>query len=177
MSERLIRKLLRKGWKYHDIHRTLKIIEEGKEKKHKHIKILDVAVYWIALIVAVIGNIIILITLLPFLLMLKSWLYYIIIGIIGLSFGLLFEVLIRSIEHLEKKHHFLIGTLLPIIIFVKFILIIKVINVFLTSYNLSIEVPMSMGVFYATCFILPYFVYQISSRLSKYDIRHLKHAG
>ena len=169
MSERLISSLKEKGWEHHEIHRTMKIIEKAKQKKHKHIKLLDVAVFWIALILAIIGNIVILFTLVPFLLMLKSWFYYLIICFLGLSFGLLFEILIRDIEHLERKHHLLIGSLLPVITIVNFILITRVINRFLVNYNLSIQIPLFVAIFYTISFLLPYFIYQMHYRV-RYNI-------
>mgnify|MGYP001502654754 CR=1 FL=1 len=169
MSERLIRNLKKKGWESHDIHRTMKIIEKGKQKKHKLIKALDLMVFWIALILAIIGNIVILFTLIPFLLMLNSWLYYLIICFLGLSFGLLFEILIRDIEHLERKHHLLIGSLLPVITIVNFILITKILNRFLVNYNLNLQIPLFLGIFYTIAFLLPYFIYQMHYRV-KYNI-------
>ncbi len=159
MSERLTKKLLKKGWKHHEINKTLKIIEAGKQKKHKHIKLLDASVYWIALIVAIIGNIAILFTLLPLLLFLKGWGYYLIIGILGFSFGLLFEILIRDIENLETHHHILISSLLPAVTIINFFIITRVLNNFLTRFNLSIQVPLFMGIFYTVIFLLPYILY------------------
>ena len=53
------KRLLEQGWNKKDINKTLKIIEKAKKHKHPHIKLLDKIVYWLSLLIAIIGNFII----------------------------------------------------------------------------------------------------------------------
>src|SRR3989338_1697455 len=90
-----------------------KLKKRLKEKEHPAIKFLDKFVYWAALAMAIIGNFIISIALIPSLMALKSTQLFLILAALGISFGSLFELLIRSIEHLEAMHHVFLGILMP----------------------------------------------------------------
>ena len=155
----LKKRLVEKGWDKKDINKTLKIIEKAKANKHPHIKILDKSVYWISLIVAIIGNIIISISLIPVLLALRSFQLYLIIITMGIAFGLLFELLIRTIEHLETKHHIFLSIIIPINAVINIIVIIIFSNRLEGAIN--IQNPVLIGVVYAVAFILPYSIYQL----------------
>jgi len=157
---RVKRHLESKGWKKSEINKTLKIIEHAKANKHSKIKILDKSVYWISLLLAIVCNLVVSITLVPILVVLKGFLLYLVIFILGFSFGLLFELLIRTIEDLKSKHHVLLAILIPVI---------AIINIFIiTSYSNSLEEiinlnnkqnPYFIGLSYAASFMLPYISY------------------
>ena len=155
-----IRKYLsEKGWKKKDMESAIKIIRHAKKHKHPKIKLLDKAVYWISLVVAIAGNFIISIALMPFLLALSGFRLFLFITALGASFGLLFELLVRGIEGLEAKHHLFLGIIIPIVALVNFVII---------SDNLkkligieSPHDPIIMGAVYGISFILPYLSYQV----------------
>jgi len=156
------KRLIEKGWSKKDINKTLKIIEKAKANKHPKIKILDKSVYWISLIVAIIGNIIISISLIPFLLALRSFQLYLIIITMGIAFGLLFELLIRTIEHLETKHHLFLSIIIPIIAVINIIAIVLFSNRLEEAINIqNPHNPVLIGVVYAVAFMLPYSIYQL----------------
>jgi len=157
--DNLKKRLVEKGWDKKDINKTLKIIEKAKANKHPHIKILDKSVYWISLIVAIIGNIIISISLIPVLLALRNFQLYLIVITMGIAFGLLFELLIRTIEHLETKHHIFLSIIIPINAVINIIVIILFSNRLEGAIN--IQNPVLIGVVYAVAFILPYSIYQL----------------
>jgi len=151
--------LVEKGWSKKDINKTIRIIEKAKKNKHPKIKVLDKFVYWFSLLIATIGNLIISISLIPVLITLKNFQLYFVIATLGLAFGLLFELLIRSIENLEIKHHLFLGILIPII---------AVINLIIISNNMkrligieSQQNPIIIGATYSIAFILPYILYQV----------------
>ncbi len=155
-------KLKKRGWTKKEINDTLKIFREAKNNKHPAIKFLDRSVYWIVLIAAILGNFIISVVLIPFLLTLKDFHLYLVVITIGVAFGLLFELLIRSITHLEMGHHLFFGFLVPII---------AVINVFvITLYSKGLEKklmiesaynPLVVSVVYGLAFIIPYVFYRL----------------
>ena len=115
--------LKEKGWSNKDIKKTVKIIQTAKENKNPKIKVLDKLVYWISLIFMLIGNFIITLALIPELIALKGPLLYIVITTLGISFGLLFELLIRSIENLNIKHHLFLGINIPLLVIINFIIL------------------------------------------------------
>lgn len=152
-------KLVEKGWKKSDINKTIKIIEKAKKNKHPQIKTLDKFVYWFSLLIAIIGNLVISISLIPVLLALKGIFVYVVIITLGISFGLLFELLIRTIENLEVKHHLFLSIIIPIIAVINFIIISNNIKELIGIE--SQQNPIIIGAVYAIAFILPYIFYQI----------------
>lgn len=155
-------KLKKKGWTKKEIDKTLKIINRAKENKHPAIKFLDKTVYWIALVVAIIGNFIISIALIPFLLALKPFQLYLTIITIGIAIGLLFELLIRSITHLEAEHHLFFGFYIPIIAIINvFIITIIANNLEDVLMIENVHNPLVVSVVYGVAFIIPYAVYHL----------------
>src|SRR3989338_4234439 len=95
-------------WTKSEVERAVRILKESEDKKPKGIKILDKSVYWIVLIVVVLGNMAVSIMLIPILLALRSFMLYLVIAVLGISFGFLFDMLIRDMN-LDKKHHVIAG--------------------------------------------------------------------
>lgn len=154
--------LKKRGWTEKEIDKTLKIIREARKNKHPVIKFLDKIVYWIALVITIIGNFIISVALIPFLLTLNSFQLYLIIITVGIAFGLLFELLIRSITHLETKHHLFYGFIIPIIAIINVFLITNVANYFEKIFLIkNIYNPLIVSIVYAIAFILPYAIYHL----------------
>lgn len=160
--ENIRKHLLEKGWKRKDIESAVRIIRHAKKHKHPKIKLLDKAVYWISLAVAITGNFIISLALIPFLLALSGFSLFLFIIALGISFGLLFELLVRGIENLEAKHHLFLGIVIPIVALLNFVII---------SDNLkkligveSPHDPVIVGAVYSVSFILPYITYHVFLR-------------
>jgi hypothetical protein len=156
-------KLLKKRWSPHDINKTIRIINIAKASKHKHIKQLDSLVFLVALVIAIITNFVISIVLIPLLLALRGFVLYIIIITLGTSFGFFFEIIIRDIENLEKKHHLIITSIIPILTIINLFIMSIVANrieLFLhldnTSYNAFI-----VALVYSASFMSPYTYHQI----------------
>mgnify|MGYP001394090211 CR=1 FL=1 len=151
--------LVEKGWNKKDINKTLKIIEKAKKSKSPQIKALDKFVYWFSLLIAVIGNLIISISLIPILLVLKGVSLYIVVITLGLSFGLLFELLVRGIENLDVKHHLFLGIIIPVIAVINFFVISNSLEELIGLKNP--QDPIIVGSVYTIAFMLPYISYQI----------------
>lgn len=151
--------LVEKGWAKKDINKTIKIIERAKKNKHPKIKILDKTVYWLSLLIAAIGNFVMAIALIPELLVFKDFQLYLIVITLGLSFGLLFELLVRSIEHLKTKHHIFLGIIIPLLAVINFVIVSNNMKKFIGIENP--QNPLIIGAVYTLAFMLPYFIYQI----------------
>ncbi|MBI2134800.1 hypothetical protein HYU09_02335 [Candidatus Woesearchaeota archaeon] len=156
------KRLERKGWSKKEIIRASRIIEHAKANRHPRIKILDKLVFWISLLIAIIGNFIISISLIPILLALNNLPLYLVLITLGISFGLLFELVIRTIEHLEAKHHIFLGIMVPITAVINVVIIVAFSNNLEKAINIqNPHNPLLVGVVYALAFILPYLVYQL----------------
>ena len=69
-------KLLKKGWEDHEVDHIEAIFERAHTQKPKHIHFIDKSMYWIALILALLGNFVMSLIMIPILLGLSGfWLY------------------------------------------------------------------------------------------------------
>jgi hypothetical protein len=151
-------RLIEKGWSKKDITKTISIIEKAKNNKHPKIKILDRYIYWISLAVVIGGNFIISIALIPELISLKGFQLYAVVITLGISFGLLFELLIRTIEHLKTTHYILLGIMIPLLAITNFIIVSYTLGELIGIENP--QNPFLLGSVYAISLMLPYFFYQ-----------------
>ena len=154
----IYRKLKDKGWNDEDINKAALIIKNSEIKKSKKLRFLDDIIFWIVLIIAIIGNLIISIILIPFLLALKGYILYSIIIIIGISFGFFFDLLIRDIEKLEKKNIIISGLFIPAIAIINISYMVRFANYIQSTLQLG-NVPHSyilVSLVYAAAFMLPY---------------------
>lgn len=153
------KRLAEKGWNNRDINNAMRIIENARKNRHPKIKILDSIVCWLPLIAATIGNFVIAVALLPLLLVFNNLTLYFLLITVGLSFGMLFELLIRSIEHLKAEHHAFLTIVVPLISAVNFMLIVLFSNKIGQIIKLeNIHQPLTVGIIYSISFIAPYII-------------------
>ena len=159
--QNLVKRLEKRGWKNKDIARAVDIIENAKQHKTKENLFLEKKIYWILLIMIIAGNFAISVALIPLLLALKGMILYFLIFVLGISFGLLFELVIRTIEHLEKKHHLILAVMIPLIALGSAFLITRISNEIVSKFNLrNVHEPVIIGLIYAVSFVLPYVIYR-----------------
>jgi hypothetical protein len=111
--KKLVDRLEKRGWERKEIIKAVGIIRNAKQKKTHHF--LSERVYWFLLLIITVGNFAIMLGIIPALMVLRGWFLYFIIILLGLMFGLLFELVIRTIEHLERKHHLLLALFIPFV--------------------------------------------------------------
>lgn len=151
-----------KGWTKKEVDKALDIFGRANEKKSNRLRFLEKELYWSALGIAIAGNFIISLVLIPILLTLNKLKLYIVIITLGISFGLLFELLIRSIWNLKKHHHQGISYFIPAVAIINIFIITLYTNdlntrlLFNNSHN-----PFVVSLVYAFFFILPYLFYQV----------------
>jgi hypothetical protein len=97
--------------------------------------------------------------LIPFLLVLSRGYVDVIIVIIGFSFGLFFNLILRDIEHISKAYHAIAGFGIPAIALLNFFVMTTMANAINNVLKLSIvrEDPFTIAAVYTVAFILPYF--------------------
>ena len=162
--------LLKKGFSKKDAKETIRIIQKAEEKKSPKIKFLDSIIYWVLLIVAIIGNMVISIILMPFLLAFKKIPLYTIIIILAAMFGFLFDQLINDIENLEKKHHIIAWIFIPSLAIINTYYMTSFTNHLTESLSLPLTLnsPLLISIVYVFAFILPYIVHNMLELPSKY---------
>ena len=169
MNEDLMWRLRKKGWTDEDIYHAVKIIERGRKKKPKNIIFLDSMVYWVALLIALVGNFIISIILIPFMISMSGVKLYAIITIIGFAFGAFFDLLIRDIKKIQNKDVIIAGIFLPLLALINVNLMVTFSNYLQEVFKLSTvqHNPMVISVMYVIAFIIPYMINGLRSDLKK----------
>jgi hypothetical protein len=156
----LTQRLKQKGWTDEDIYKAIAIIERGKQKKPKKSKFFDSLMYWLVLFVALIGNFIISIILIPFLVAMQGVSLYTIIIVIGFAFGAFFDLLIRDIEKIQNKDIIIAGIFLPLLALINVILMVNFSNNLQKAMGLTNiqHNPMIVSIVYVITFVLPYII-------------------
>jgi hypothetical protein len=164
MPKTLHERLLEKGWSQEEIDQTTRILysEEKKEKHSGYQTASHPILYWAGLVVAIIGNLLISVTLIPFLMILDSSQLYIILGIVGVVFGGMFNVILKDIEQVDQSHHVVAGVFIPAIALITVYIMTGVANRFnelIKNPNTHSQIVLS--VVYLVCFSSPYLLYKI----------------
>ena len=167
--ENLINRLEKKGWEKKQISKAVEIIHNAKQLKTAENRFLEKRIYWILFVIIIAANFAISIALIPLLMALNGALLYFTIIVLGIIFGLLFELVIRSIEHLERKHHIFLAFLIPLTALANVFIISKVSNNLARTLQLAnFQNPVLISVIYAASFVLPYAVYRFVLRIEYY---------
>jgi len=154
----LASRLREKGWTQEEIDHAVAILDESKKHKPKFTMVLDQLVYWVALILAIVGNIALSVVLIPFLLVLNNIQLYIFVVILASSFGLLFSQLLKDIQGLDKKHHVIAGIFIPALALINVYVMVNLANFLDKIFKLSkVEHnPVLISIVYVVFFIFPY---------------------
>ncbi len=156
--ESLKEAVAQKPWSPEEKERVLGIIERGRKKKSQKIKFLDEVVYWVFLIISILGNFIFSVVLVPFMLILTGFYLFAVLFIIGFAFGMLINSIMREMQKIEAKKH-----IIPILLIVALALInVYIITTFTNRLEVLLEVatpahdPIMISATYSLAFILPY---------------------
>jgi hypothetical protein len=170
-------RLKQKGWSEEDIYKAITIIESGKTKKSKKLLFLDSLVYWLVLIVALIGNFVISIILIPFMLVIEGFRLFSIIVIIAFVFGAFFDLLIRDIENIQNKDVIIAGLFLPLLALINVGFMVEFANYLQENLVLGgiHHNPIIISIVYVIAFVLPYGIrtYIISKQGSENFVQRL----
>src|SRR3989338_6464051 len=153
-------RLIEKGRSEEEIEKALSIMH-SEEKIKKHIKFkqqINPLIYWSVLLVAIIVNLLASVVLIPFLITVKDlFILFFMIGIIGLVFGLFFNLLLRELETLDYKHHIVAWVFIPLFALLNIYIVTSIANQLDRILNLPIQQdPLFVGFIYVAAFILPY---------------------
>jgi hypothetical protein len=148
------------SWTQAEKNKTMRSFQTAEQKKTSFVQFLDIAVFWVALFVAILGNFILSIVLVPFLLIMSGWMLYASLFFVGLSFGLLFAVIISYIEKIETKHHIIAGVFIPALALINVYIITYFANELIVLLKLTTTAhnPGLVSITYVVAFTLPYLI-------------------
>ncbi len=160
MHEDITANLASKGWNRAEVKRAADIIAHAESEKSTSMRFLEQMAFWIALFVAILGNFIISVVMVPFLLLLQGWGLYFTIFVIGATFGILFNVIIHYIEDLKEGQHIIVGAFIPALALINIYLIAHFSNDLEILLNLPTppHSPIAISTMYVFAFVLPYFI-------------------
>jgi hypothetical protein len=126
-------------------------------KDYREVRTFDKIIYWALLILAIIGNLIVSIVLVPLLMVLNSTSLLIILAVIAITFGLLFSSLLRDIESLNPNSYVMGGIFLPVQALINVYFITMLSNEVATTLKIeNWHNPLIIGIVYMCAFISPY---------------------
>ena len=167
--QNLIKRLEKRGWAGKEIEKAVGIIKNAKQNKTKESIFLEKRIYWVLLAIVVTANFAVSISIIPLLMALNGPVLYLILFILGIVFGLLFELVIRSIEHLEKKHHIILAVLIPLTALINIFFISRLSNNLIRKLGLkNFNEPVAIALVYAVSFVLPYIFYRFVLKIEYY---------
>ncbi|MEM2915785.1 MAG: hypothetical protein QXT19_00270 [Candidatus Woesearchaeota archaeon] len=150
--------LRQKGWGRNEARKTADILAHAEASKSPSMQFLEHSVFWVALLVAIFGNLIISVVLVPFLLLLRGLGLYFTVFAVGITFGLLFNIIIGYIEKLNEGQHIIAGAFIPALALINIYLIAHFSNKLEILLQLPTPAhnPLGVSMTYVVAFVLPY---------------------
>lgn len=159
-----------KGWTEEEIKHAMEIMY-SEDKKGRPIilqKNMNPILYWLSLIIAIIGNLFISVILIPFLIVLSSYHLYFVIAVLAVTFGTIFNFLINAIEHIEPAHHIIAWAFIPAIAVINIFIIVNVANELGSVFQSPIhQNPVLVSIIYVAAFMLPFGVTKLFEYIRK----------
>jgi hypothetical protein len=154
----LAQTLAKKGWGALEVKKTTDILAHAEATKNPSIRFLEQLAYWTALLIAILGNFILSVVTVPFLLVLKGFGLYLTIFLVGIGFGLLFSILLKSLENLGSGQHIIAGAFIPALALINIALIAHFSNKLEILLQLTTppHSPTLVSITYVTAFVLPF---------------------
>jgi hypothetical protein len=158
--EDLITIIKKREWPEEDKRKALSLLKKDSTTKENNRQDL---IHWIFLFIMIIANLLISIVLIPILLVLQGIFLYLIVFIIGLTFGFLFNILLIEIQSHEKDKKIVAGLLIPALAAINVYYIVSFSNFLIPHFNLKTTPHSSIivGVLYAIGFLIPYYIYKL----------------
>jgi hypothetical protein len=121
--------LRKKGWSEEEIKKAMKILQ--KERQMFFSQNFAPHIYWVSLLLTIIGN-------------------------ISITFGSLFNILLKDIEMVDPRHHVIVGIFMPAIALTTMWVMIDVTNTYIQTANASnANSPILISAVYALGFAFP----------------------
>jgi len=152
-------RLRAKGWNEHEIAHAEVLFDGAEAKKHPFVQGLDQWVYWLLLMLMVVGIGVVAVEIVPLMLLADAFTLYPILLLISLGLGTLFSVVIQDIHWLKGRHHVFALLLLPVTAIVATVLVIRFADTYAVQFSSLKTVahdPLLVGVVFGLGIVLPY---------------------
>ena len=157
----LLTRLKKRGWTETEIKKAMEIMYSKKARESHQAPRMNRILYWTALVLAIIGNFLVCVALIPILLVISDITLVAVIFLIGISFGTLFTILIKDIEHVDPKHHVIAGLFLPALAIIIMYVTVRLTNQIVAKQTASVFLQQNnvlIPMVYVIAFMLPYLI-------------------
>lgn len=163
-----IENLRKKGWPEEEAEKASSIISEAHKKKSSTILLIDKIAYWTGLFLAILGNFIISMILIPFLILMRSFYLYISLIFLGIVFGWVFSIIIRDIESIKGGQHIVAWIFIPAIAIINIYMMTNFSNhiAMLMEIQTGIHAASMVSVVYVLSFMFPYTLARVFKKQS-----------
>lgn len=124
--------------------------------------------YTLFLLVLSVCNFLIFLALIPLMLFVQSPLLILIMGAVGLLFGLIFSFMVKDIEYLQPRHHLLAAFLIPLLSLINIFVLVSIAQFVQGESSYPRSIMLVASLVYTIMFLLPYAVeYLLEGRMAK----------
>jgi hypothetical protein len=164
--DKIHKKLKKKGWDKHYLKKTMQILKKSHLHKSNSVKFLDKSIFWVFIFIMILGNIIIFLGITPILIESPKWLSYLVLFIIGLSFGFFVDYILRHIE-MSHHHYMSLGIILPTTSLVSMFIILDFVKNVIKETGLFISINIILALtLYISGYLMPHIIF-----------KHFEHKG
>jgi hypothetical protein len=159
MRKETIKQLKKKGWSGKDIKKADEIIKARLcNDKSRTVLFSNKVVFWAVIFLMILGNFILSMAIVPFLLVINKLTLDILIIIIGLAFGALFDTVVVDMRTVDRKHQLIAGLVIPIVALINISLMTQAANSLnnLLRFSAIRQDPYTISILYVIAFILPF---------------------
>jgi len=159
MPDDLRTRLEKKHWSKEEIDQAIRVMHEGRLKQDKHRVFFNQVIYFVALFLSLVGNFVLTIILVPFIVLAEEIYLYPGLFFIAIMFGALFDLIIYDIEKIEDSIKFKPGLFLFGIALINIFMIVQMGGYFknLIGYVQPPSVAWVIVCVYSLGFMIPYF--------------------
>jgi hypothetical protein len=162
--KKISHKLKKRGWNSHYISKTIDIMKKAEKKRKTNIKVLDAIIYWTILIFVLVGNMIILVGVVPVIIEMPQFVVVLVLSLVGICFGFIIDTLIREIN-LSTQHYLFAGFLIPVIATINMLYVIEISKIIAGKIGIIIKLnPLLVVFFYILFFSIPHIIYKIKEK-------------
>jgi len=152
----LISKMKERGWEERELDYARNIMAKANTERSPWRKILDQSLLWLFLIIIGVGNLFIIASIMPLLVLFPNPAIYGILMLLGIVVGMLAEIVLRDIEHLFSGHHlYILYVLVPFIAASGGLVVLTYAQEHLPNFFFLDRDPFKMSIIYTIFFILP----------------------
>lgn len=150
--------LIRKGWTIDEIEASIEIMSRAPQAKSRLVRVLDRIIFWINLILALVGNFVVSVVMIPFMLFIPSLYLYPALIVVGLTFGALYNMIVFDIERIEDAPKIFVGPFLLGIALINSYIITSLNNLLASRIGFlqGLHAPLLVAVVYTMGFMGPY---------------------